>query len=39
MHLPKVALDYYKSALAASGSRRPSFNPDQVKARILELQP
>ncbi len=39
MHLPKVALDYYKAALAASGSRRPGFNPDQVKARILELQP
>jgi len=39
MHLPKVALDYYKAALAASSSRRPGFNPDQVKARILELQP
>lgn len=39
MHLPKVALDYYKAALAASSSRWPGFNPDQVKARILELQP
>lgn len=38
MHLPKVALDYYKAALTASSTRRPGFNPDQVKARILELQ-
>lgn len=39
MHLPKIALDYYKAALAAIAGRKPGFNPDQVKARIVELQP
>lgn len=39
MHLPKIALDYYKAALVASNSRRAAFNAEQVKARIAELQP
>lgn len=39
MHLQKVALDYYKAALVASNARRPGFSTDQVKARIVELQP
>ena len=39
MHLPKIAIDYYKAALAAGTGRRPGFNPDQIKARIVELQP
>jgi Tfp pilus assembly protein PilF len=38
MHLPKIALDYYKGALAASNGRRPAFDPEQVRARIAELQ-
>lgn len=39
MHLPKIALDYYKAALVASNSRRAAFNAEQVKVRIAELQP
>ena len=38
MHLPKIALDYYKGALTASTGRRPAFDPDLVRARIAELQ-
>lgn len=38
LHLPKLALDYYHSALAASSGRKPGFDVEQVKARILELQ-
>jgi len=38
LHLPKVALDYYRSALAASNGRKPGFDVEQVKARIAELQ-
>ncbi|MCP5269447.1 MAG: tetratricopeptide repeat protein [Zoogloeaceae bacterium] len=39
MHLPKLALDYYQQALTAASSRRAGFDPQQVKARILELKP
>lgn len=39
MHLPKIALDYYKAALVANNSRRGAFNAEQVMARIAELQP
>jgi cytochrome c-type biogenesis protein CcmH/NrfG len=38
MHLPKLALEYYQSALAASGGRKAGFDANQVRARILELQ-
>lgn len=38
MHLPKLALEYYQSALAASGGRRAGFDANQVRARVLELQ-
>lgn len=38
MHLTKIALDYYKGALTASTGRRPAFDPEQVRARIAELQ-
>jgi Tfp pilus assembly protein PilF len=38
LHLPKVAIDYYRSALAASNGRKPGFDVEQVKARIAELQ-
>lgn len=39
MHMPKLALEYYQAALAATGSRRAGFDVKQVKARILELNP
>lgn len=39
MHMPKLALEYYRSALAASSERRAGFDAKQVKARILELNP
>lgn len=39
MHLPKIAVDYYKAALAASSGRRAGFDPEQVKARLVDLQP
>lgn len=39
MHMPKLALEYYQSALAASNGRRAGFDVKQVKARILELNP
>lgn len=38
MHLPKLALEYYQSALAASSGRKAGFDTNQVKARVLELK-
>jgi Tfp pilus assembly protein PilF len=37
MHMPKLALEYYQAAVAASSGRRAGFDIKQVKARILEL--
>lgn len=38
LHLSALALEYYEAALAASASRKGSFDVLQVKARILELK-
>ncbi len=38
LHQPRLALQYYQTALTAAGSRRAGFNRDEVNARILELQ-
>lgn len=38
MHMPKLALEYYQSALAAGAGRKTGFDVNQVKARVLELQ-
>ncbi|MFA7292694.1 MAG: tetratricopeptide repeat protein [Rhodocyclaceae bacterium] len=38
MHMPKLALEYYQAALAASANRKPGFDTAQVQARVIELQ-
>lgn len=35
----KLAAQYYQMALSAGGTRKTSFDRDQVKNRLLELQP
>lgn len=39
LHQPRLALQYYQTALAAAANRQASYSADQVRARILELQP
>lgn len=39
LHQTKLALQYYQAALAAAANRRASFSAEQVRARVLELQP
>ncbi len=39
LHQNKLAAQYYQSALDAAGSRHSAFDKDQIKSRLLDLQP
>lgn len=39
LHQKRLAVDYYQMALDAAGSRSVAFDRNQVKTRLLELQP
>ncbi|MFC5300204.1 tetratricopeptide repeat protein [Azospira restricta] len=39
LHLPQLALGYYRAALAAGAGRRAAFDAARVRARIAEIAP
>lgn len=39
LHQNKLAAQYYQRALNAAGAGHPAFDKNQVKARLLDLQP